>query len=62
MLTLQDLHILLERATYPATPQELAAELRNIQAPEEAIERVLALPEHRYGSTDAVVDALRGLE
>jgi hypothetical protein len=62
MLTLPEMHTLLMRVAYPATPQELAAELQKMQAPEEAIERVLTLPEHRYGSTDAVMDALRGRE
>ena len=62
MLTIQDMHTLLQRVTYPATPPELAEELRRAGAPEEAIARVLQLPEHRYGSVDAVVDALRGSE
>lgn len=62
MLTLPEMRTLLQRATYPATPRELAEELQRMQAPEEAVARVRALPEHRYGSVDAVMDALRGME
>ena len=62
MLTLPEMHTLLERISYPATPQELAEALQRLQAPEEAVVRVRALPEHRYGSVDAVMDALRGME
>ncbi|MHB9110971.1 MAG: DUF2795 domain-containing protein [Armatimonadota bacterium] len=62
MLTLPEMHTLLQRISYPATPRELADELRELQAPEEAIERVRTLPEHRYGSVDSVMDALRGME
>ena len=62
MLTLPELHTLLQRIPYPATPRELADELRKLQAPEEAVERVRALPDNRYGSVDSVMDALRGQE
>ena len=62
MLTIQDMHTLLQRMTFPATPQELAEELRRMEAPDEAIARVQTLPENRYGSVDSVVDALRTLE
>ena len=46
----------------PATPEEIAAALERGGVSEDALARVRTLPEHRYGSVDAVMDALRGLE
>jgi len=61
MSTMQEMHAWLLRVAYPATPEEMAETLRQAQAPEEAVTRVLRLPAQRYGSVDATMDALRGM-
>ncbi len=61
-ITLSEMHALLIRVEYPATRDEIAAALTRGGASAEAIARVRALPEHRYGSTDTVMEALRNLE
>ena len=61
-ITLPEMHSLLVRVVYPATRDEIAAALARDGAPEEAIARVRTLPPHRYGSTDTVMEALRGLD
>ncbi len=61
-ITVTELHALLRRVVFPATPEEIAAALQRAGAPAAALARLRALPAHRYGSIDAVMDALRGLE
>lgn len=61
MLTLMEIRAVLQRADYPATREDLIAQVRRMEGPEEIISRLRTLPEHRYGSTDTVLDALRDL-
>lgn len=58
-ISVPELHTWLVRLTYPATREQLLDQLRLADAPEAALVRVRTLPEHRYGSVDAVIDALR---
>jgi len=60
MVTLQEIRVLLQRVDYPATREEVLAAAERRGAPAAVTQRLRALPEHRYGSVDAVMDALRG--
>ncbi|MHB9023229.1 MAG: DUF2795 domain-containing protein [Armatimonadota bacterium] len=62
MPVLEEIHVVLVRLTFPSTREQLIEQARDIGVPERIIERLRTLPEHMYGSTDTVMDALRGLE
>ena len=60
MLTLPEIRTVLMRVAFPATPEEMIRTATVEQAPDELLARLRTLPQHRYGSLDAVIDALRG--
>ncbi|OPZ85227.1 MAG: hypothetical protein BWY76_01498 [bacterium ADurb.Bin429] len=62
MMTLQEIHTIIMRASYPASKEELIAFVRREGYPEDALRRLETLPEHYYGSADSVMDALRTLD
>jgi hypothetical protein len=62
MPVLEEIHEVLIRVSYPATKEDIIEQAMVIGVPERIIERLRTLPAHMYGSTDTVMDALRGLE
>lgn len=59
MPALEEIHTVLQRLEFPATKEELIDQARRRDAPVWMLDRLHALPEHRYGSVDTVMDALR---
>ena len=62
MVTMQVIHTLLQRVNFPARKDDIIEQMRGMDAPEAVIDRLRQLPENYYGSTDSVMDALRGQE
>lgn len=60
MVTLPEMHAVLQRLVYPATRDELLTAARKLEVSEAVIARLETLPEHRYGSVNTVMDTLRG--
>ena len=60
--TLEQLHTVLMRITFPSSKEEILEQLRRLGEMDEVLERLRSLPEHFYGSVDTVMDTLRGLE
>lgn len=62
MPTLQEMRTMLERLEFPADKADMLHMLTLMDAPASVLETIRTLPDHRYGSVDTVMDALRGEE
>jgi len=61
-MLLEEVHTLLQRIEYPTTKEDILTQLRIMDAPDDVINRVMLIPEYRYGSVNTVMDAVQNLE